>query len=205
MAGCTRRTSPGSTAGGCKRQQQGQSRTAGGRIDVSCPGSRWTGPEHDDFLADHIPATTEQVHTEGMPLPTAGEPTAGEQPSGGDRPRTYLPSVTGTVTLYRANTSRWSAMRRRRPRRSLAAAMAAVSASSLSAVLLATPSAQAVSAQALSFARAASGGPTGISAVAGELVNARTGKDMWARQEIEVVFLAGGASRSVAAASWMVN
>jgi hypothetical protein len=135
----------------------------------------------------------------------AGEPTAGEQPSGGDRPRTYLPSVTGTVTLYRANTSRWSAMRRRRPRGSLAAAMAAVSASSLSAVLLATPSAQAVSAQALSFARAASGGPTGISAVAGELVNARTGKDMWARQEIEVVFLAGGASRSVAAASWMVN
>lgn len=73
-------------------------------------------------------------------------------------------------------------MPRRRPRRSLAAAMAAVSASSLSAVLLATPSAQAVSAQALSFARAESGGPTGISAVAGELVNVRTGKDMWARQ-----------------------
>jgi hypothetical protein len=73
-------------------------------------------------------------------------------------------------------------MRRRRPRRSLAAAMAAVSASSLSAVLLATPSAQAVSAQALSFARAESGGPTGISPVAGELVNVRTGKDIWARQ-----------------------
>jgi serine-type D-Ala-D-Ala carboxypeptidase (penicillin-binding protein 5/6) len=73
-------------------------------------------------------------------------------------------------------------MRRRRPRRSLAAAMAAVSASSLSAVLLATPSAQAVSAQALSFARAESRGPTHIRAVAGELVNVRTGKDMWARQ-----------------------
>jgi serine-type D-Ala-D-Ala carboxypeptidase (penicillin-binding protein 5/6) len=72
-------------------------------------------------------------------------------------------------------------MRRRRPRRSLAAAMAAVSASSLSAVLLATPSAQAVSAQALSFARAESGGPTGIRAVAGELVNVGTGKVMWAR------------------------
>jgi D-alanyl-D-alanine carboxypeptidase (penicillin-binding protein 5/6) len=39
-----------------------------------------------------------------------------------------------------------------------------------------------VSSQALSFARAESGGPTGISAVAGELVNVSTGTDMWARQ-----------------------
>jgi D-alanyl-D-alanine carboxypeptidase (penicillin-binding protein 5/6) len=65
--------------------------------------------------------------------------------------------------------------------------MVAVSASSLSAVLLATPSAhavpaQAVPAQALSFARAASGGPAGIRAAAGELVNVGTGKDMWARR-----------------------
>jgi D-alanyl-D-alanine carboxypeptidase (penicillin-binding protein 5/6) len=60
--------------------------------------------------------------------------------------------------------------------------MAAVSASSLSAVLLAMPSAQAVSAQAPSFARAESRGPTGISAVAGELVNVRTRTDMWARR-----------------------
>jgi len=60
--------------------------------------------------------------------------------------------------------------------------MAAVSASSLFAVLLATPSAQAVPAQAPSFARAESRGPAGIRAVAGELVNVGAGKDLWARR-----------------------
>jgi serine-type D-Ala-D-Ala carboxypeptidase (penicillin-binding protein 5/6) len=84
-------------------------------------------------------------------------------------------------------------MPRRRPRRSLATAVAAVSASSLSAVLLAGPSAQAVSAHAVSaqamsaqvgaLARAGSSRPAGIRAIAGKLVNVRTGKDLWARQE----------------------
>jgi serine-type D-Ala-D-Ala carboxypeptidase (penicillin-binding protein 5/6) len=60
-----------------------------------------------------------------------------------------------------------------RSRRSYAAAAAALSAWSLSAVLLAAPSAQA----------APESQPTGVRAVAGELVNVRTGKDLWARQE----------------------
>jgi len=60
--------------------------------------------------------------------------------------------------------------------------MAVVGASSLSAVVLAAAPAQAGPAQALWLARAQAAGPAGISAVAGELVNAGTGKAMWARR-----------------------